>query len=430
MKNSNLTSSIPIRKEVRTLKPSATLVINEKSKEMIRNGKKVYKLGFGQSPFPVPETVVQALKDHAAEKDYCPVKGLWPTREAVADYMSIKHSQKFIPDNVIIGPGSKELMFLFQLAFNGQLILPSPCWVSYEPQAQLAGKKPVFIPTTLENNWCIQPSDLEKVCLEQGNTPKYIILNYPNNPSGTTYSAEELKSLAEVCRKYNVVVVSDEIYGELTYTSEHQSIIKYYPEGTIITGGLSKWAGAGGWRFGAMIVPTHLKPLLDVMANIASETFSAVSTPVQYAAITAYRPSKEVEEYLDAAKSALKAVGMYVYENLKALNVKMAPPQGGFYLMPDFGYYSEVFKKNGITTSHQMCQHMLENSGIAMLPGSEFARPENEFTTRLCYVDFDGKLVLEKIINEGQEVNHEFVKTNCPNIANAMIAFKEYLEHL
>jgi aspartate aminotransferase len=119
---------------IRGLKKSATLAINEKSKELVAQGKKVYKLGFGQSPFPVPQVVVDSLKAHAQEKDYLAVKGLLPLREAIAGYYQKKQSIECTADHVLIGPGSKELLFLLQLVYYGDLVIPTPSWVSYSPR--------------------------------------------------------------------------------------------------------------------------------------------------------------------------------------------------------------------------------------------------------------------------------------------------------
>jgi len=129
-----------INKNITFLKPSATLVINERSNALVKSGKKVYKLGFGQSPFPVPKIVVNALKKNAHQKDYLPVKGLMALREAVAKYSHQKFGVDCTAEDVLIGPGSKELLFLTQLIYQGELLLPQPSWVSYEPQAQLASK--------------------------------------------------------------------------------------------------------------------------------------------------------------------------------------------------------------------------------------------------------------------------------------------------
>ena len=130
-----------LKNKILKLKESSTLVINEKSKELINQGKKVYQFGFGQSPFPVPKKIVETLKNHAHRKEYLPVQGLPKLREAISNYLQKKTGNKYPKENILITPGSKEAMLLMHIAFNGEIIIPAPGWVSYEPQAQIGSNK-------------------------------------------------------------------------------------------------------------------------------------------------------------------------------------------------------------------------------------------------------------------------------------------------
>ena len=141
-----------VKKNISKLKPSSTLVINEKCKELISQGKKVYQLGFGQSPFPVPEKIVAELKKNAHKKEYLPIQGLPALREAVSNYLLKKTGVNYPKENILITPGSKEAMLLMHVAFNGEIILPAPSWVSYEPQAQIGLNKVHWLQTSRENN--------------------------------------------------------------------------------------------------------------------------------------------------------------------------------------------------------------------------------------------------------------------------------------
>ncbi|MEQ8425573.1 MAG: aminotransferase class I/II-fold pyridoxal phosphate-dependent enzyme, partial [Cyclobacteriaceae bacterium] len=194
---------------IKSLKPSATLAINEHSNELIRQGKKVYKLGFGQSPFPVPLEVVDALKTYANEKDYLPVKGLYSLRDTVAGYYEKRFSVACSAEDVLIGPGSKELLFIVQMCCDCNLLLPSPSWVSYAPQAQITFKKTFWVDTTDNPKRLVTASSLEKFCSEHHNEKFMLLLNYPSNPTGATFSEGELKELADVARKYELLIVSD-----------------------------------------------------------------------------------------------------------------------------------------------------------------------------------------------------------------------------
>tara|TARA_B100000700_G_C14941328_1_gene806910 strand:- start:765 stop:1337 length:573 start_codon:yes stop_codon:yes gene_type:complete len=151
-----------IKNQITKLKPSATLAINEESNRLKKNGKKIYKFGFGQSPFPIPETVVSALKNNAAKHTYLPMQGLEELRATVANYLNKNNNNNFEKDNIIIGPGTKELMFLIQIVFKGDVLLPAPSWVSYQPQAFIAKNKVHWIKTSIDTNWFPSAEQLEK----------------------------------------------------------------------------------------------------------------------------------------------------------------------------------------------------------------------------------------------------------------------------
>ena len=151
-----------IKKNIRNLKPSATLAINEKSKKLLEQGKTVYNFGFGQSPFPIPEKIVSALKENAHRKDYLPMQGLVELRESISRYLLKKTGVNYPKENIIITPGSKEAMLLMHIAFNGEIILPAPSWVSYEPQAKIAANKVHWLQTSRDNHWFPTSKELEK----------------------------------------------------------------------------------------------------------------------------------------------------------------------------------------------------------------------------------------------------------------------------
>ena len=327
-----------IQQHLNEISKSPTLNINEISAHLEAKGKTIYKFGFGQSPFPVPDNVVDALKKYANEKSYLPVEGLYRLRETVANYYINEENISIVPDNVLIGPGSKELMFILQMVLDCTTIIPSPSWVSYEPQSIILKKQYSYINTSFENNWKIFPDLLVEKC-EQIKGKKLLILNYPGNPTGVSYSSSELEIIANICRENNTIILSDEIYGRLHHTNNHQSIAKYFPEGTIITSGLSKWCGAGGWRLGTMVIPKKLQLIQDSIAAVSSETFSCVSSPVQYAAITAFNNDKTIDNYLFHSRRILSAIGNYCSKILSDARIKVHPPDGGCYLFADFSNY-------------------------------------------------------------------------------------------
>jgi len=379
---------------VRGLPVSATLGINELSNTLIADGRQVYKMGLGQSPFPVPLPVVEELQANAHQKDYLPVRGLPALQQAVVGYYQRTQNLNFRPENILVGPGSKELMFILQLAYYGDLLIPTPSWVSYAPQAHIIGRHVYWLPTHRDNRWLLTPEELDKLCRKDPTKPRIVILNYPNNPTGCSYTDDELKALAEIARKYKIILLSDEIYGELNFEGTHTSIARHYPEGTIISSGLSKWCGAGGWRLGTFAFPAALHWLLEGMAAVSSETFTATSAPIQYAAVRAFRGGPRIEEYLSHSRRILKALSAHVCGQLAAKGAMVAPPQGAFYIFPDFTPLKDKLAARGISTSTEMCEKILEQTGVALLPGTSFGRPDHELTTRLALVDFDGAKAL------------------------------------
>jgi aspartate aminotransferase len=387
----------PIKENITRIKPSATLLINERSKALIRQGKKVYKLGFGQSPFPVPSKVVQALRDNAHQKEYLPVKGLIELRRAVANYHHKKFGIHCSENDVLIGPGSKELLFLSQIVYKGEFLIPSPSWVSYEPQTHLANNQYSWIETKKENDYLLDALALDLHCSRNTVSPKVLFLNYPSNPTGDSFGFEQLKEIASIARKHSILIISDEIYGDIHHAGSHRSIATYYPEGTIVSSGLSKWCGAGGWRLGTFVFPKELHWLLENMAIVASETYTAASAPIQYAAIAAYEEDNAIEEYLKNSRLVLSKVATACSSILLEHKIHHPIPKGGFYLMPDFSFYKDRLLSKNIQTSFQLCEMLLAETGVALLPLSAFGMNESFLGARLSYVDFDGAHALDLI---------------------------------
>jgi aspartate aminotransferase len=409
--------------------PSVTLSINEKCAQLRQQGRRIYSLGFGQSPFPVPASVVEALKANAFQKDYLAVKGLAALREAVAQFHQHVNQLSAAGENVLIGPGTKELIFLLQLTYYGDLILPSPSWVSYAPQAALLGRNVSWIQTRKENGWRLMPEELEELCRHDPSRARLLILNYPSNPTGLSLKAAELEGLARVAQKYQILVLSDEIYGELNHSGTHVSIANYYPEGTIVSSGLSKWCGAGGWRLGTFVFPSSLQWLLDAMSTVVSETYSAVSSPVQYAAIRAFERGADIERYVFQSRRILRSLGRLAGKRLQAHGVDVHPAEGGFYLFPDFTESRGELLARDISTSAQLCERLLSETGVALLPGSDFGRPQTELTCRLAYVNFNGAECLaaaDKTPDE-QELSEDFVKKHCAETLEAIDLIGKWL---
>ena len=403
-----------IKDIIKNLKPSSTLLINEISNKLEREGKKIFKFGFGQSPFKVPQDIVNELKGNAHQNKYLPMQGLEDLRVSIANYISKKKGYKYLSSNIIVGPGSKELMFLLQILFEGEIILPAPSWVSYAPQAIIGRNKTKWIQTKSENNWFPTAKEIEDV-IKKDKQKKYLIfINSPNNPSGQICT--NLSEISELAKKYNLYFLSDEIYSELTFEGNYESISNYCPENTIISTGLSKWCGAGGWRLGYFILPNNLSEITSQLKVLASETFSSVSSPIQYAAISAHK--NDHTNYIKHSINILKTVGNYVYENLKSNNVLINKPQGGFYLLPEF-----INKK--FSTSAELCNNILKETGVALLPGSDFGFSEKRMLVRLSYTDFDGENFMKNTVHN-EEINDDIIKKYAPKIIEGTNKLKEW----
>jgi len=403
---------------VKNLEPSSTLKINEISRQLEEKGEKIFKFGFGQSPFQVPTDVVKELKDNAHQNKYLPMQGLAELRRSVANYTSAKKNYDYNSDNVVIGPGSKELMFLLHVIFDGEIILPIPSWVSYAPQAIIGRNKIKMLQTKRENNWFPTGSEIEEIILKNKEKNYLLFLNSPNNPSGQI--CENLEEISEVMKKYNLIILSDEIYSELSFNDNYKSISNFCPEKTIISTGLSKWCGAGGWRLGYFIIPENLKIIKDTLNVLASETFSAVSAPIQYAAIQAYEG--EHNNYIKSSREILKAVGNYAYENLSSNKVLINKPQGGFYLMPEF--ISAKFN-----SSSEMCKNILESTGVVLLPGSDFGFDKKRMLARLSFTDFDGNNFM-KAREKNNLKDNELIKNLAPKVVEGVDKLKKWSESI
>lgn len=388
----NIQKHVSLNLSLRGLGESPTLAMSERCRVLREGGNEVFNMSIGQSPFPVPSSVVKALKMYAREKTYLPVRGLPELRAAVADYHRRKDDVELKSDNILIGPGSKMLMYLLQLSFYGEIIVPTPCWVSYVPQAQLIGRQVQLINTTFEENWHLTAGQLEELCQGEHDTyrPRIVVLNYPGNPDGGTYTAEELKGLADVAREYEVILLSDEIYGELHHKGEHISIARFYPEGTIISSGMSKWSACGGWRLGTFAFPDKLDWLMSAMSDAASQTYTSVSSPIQWAGVTAFKGGVEIERYLWHARRIFSTLSNKCAEMLREAGARVNDPQGAFYLFPDFTPIAHNLEKRGITGSVELCDTLLNEKHVAAIPGAAFQRPDSEYTLRMAYCNFDG----------------------------------------
>lgn len=346
------------------------------------------------------------------------MQGLEELRLAISNHLNQNNDNIFTSEDIVIGPGTKELMFLTQIAFGGEILLSAPSWVSYQPQAIIAKNKVHWMQTSADTNWFPTPEQLESKIKSANNQNLLFFMNSPNNPSGTVCS--NLQEIAEVAKKYKLIILSDEIYSQLTFENRYRSISNFYPEGTIVSSGLSKWCGAGGWRLGFFAIPKQLNKLKNSLKILCSESFTSVSTPIQYAAVEAYRGDHS--KYLNAIKKILSFTGNYVYENLKSNAINVTKPEGGFYLFPEF-------TNARFSSSSEMCKNILNKTGVALLPGSDFGVDSEKMLARLSYTDFNGDNFLANI-KGSKNLNNIDINKFAPNIAEGISKLKDWSKSL
>ena len=420
-----------INKNIASLKQSSTLLINEKVKELRRKGESISHFGFGQSPFPIHTSIVEELKKNAANNHYLPVAGLEKLREQIVSFLVKNQNIKTDKDSIFIGPGSKELLYQSILIFEGDFLIPKGSWVSYIPQIQSKGGNYSIIETQFENDFKIIPKNITDFFKTRRlSNQQILILNSPNNPTGAVYTDEEYKALAKVCREHNIIVFSDEIYSQINFSAPFStSISKYYPEKTIVFGGLSKVFSAGGYRLGYMMLPNDFKHLQNVYKSLFSETFSCVSSPIQFAAVKAYEYNTDLQEYVADSSAILKGVSEFIYNEFSIINIQCTKPEGAFYMTIGFNNYKEQIAKLGITTNFELANYVLENYQFAMLPGIDFGFTKEDLFFRIAFVDFNGEQVL-KAYKEQKSIDLDFIKTHTPNIFIGVEKVKNFVEIL
>jgi len=421
---------IQINKNIGALKHSATLVINQKVQELRSKNNEVYHFGFGQSPFPVHKSIVKALAHNARRNHYLPTRGLPKLKKSISKFLLKHQNIKIDSNSIFIGPGSKELLYQIIMLLDGIFLIPQASWVSYLPQIKTKGANFRIIPTLQTNNYKLEACQLEEACKSLLNIQKILILNSPNNPSGAVYTDEDLKAIAIICKKYDVVVLSDEIYSQINFKNSFSpSISNYYPKKTIIFGGLSKVFSAGGFRLGFVAIPNYLNEIYMPLTALISETFSCVSAPIQYAAIKAFNYKKRIRNYVFNCKVILNLIANYIYDELTAINVICTKPQGAFYMIIDFEKYRSKLLKYNIRNASQLTSFILDNYNVALLPGVDFYFPDNSLTCRLAIVDFDGRKVF-KAYKDLNNIDINFIKKHTPLIFKGLNQIKNFLNSL
>jgi len=393
-----------------------------------------YGFAFGQSPFPVPKTIQDALIKNVDKGAYAAVQGIPELRDAISKYNKYYFAMDIDPKRIYVGPGTKELIFNLLEVLHGTVILPTPAWLGYLPQIRFLKKNYHMLPTRANRK--ISPNDLRKLALRLQDRQKILILNNPHNPTGLLYDRLELEEIADVCREQNITVISDEIYAQTTYDfSKFVSMGKIYPEGTFVTNGLSKSHAAGGYRLGYVIFPQHAVDLKTQFKKILATEYTAVSTPIQHAAVAGFEISKEMDEYFEVTRNVHHIMGEYTHHALSSIEgIKTTKPDATFYLLADFNSFATDLQKAKINTSQKLSESLIIHPyHTAIVGGDSLVLERNDFSARIAYVDYNGSQVYQNYLNNKPKSSHErleFVKNNAPKVVAGIEMIAKFFEHL
>lgn len=365
-------------KKAEQISSSITLAISAKAKKMKSEGIDVIGFGVGEPDFNTPvhiqEAAIEAIKKGYTK--YTPASGTIELKEAIIEKFKKDNNLSYNTSQIIVSTGAKQcLANVFQATLNpgDEVIIPVPYWVSYPELVKLADGVPVFVETLKENNYKYTIEDLEKAVSDK---TKAVLINSPNNPTGTIYNREELIEIAEFAKKHDLLIISDEIYEKLIYDGEkHISIASLSEdafERTVVINGVSKTYAMTGWRLGYMAAS---KEITKLMTSIQSHMTSNVNTIAQYAAIEAL--NGPIEDLNTMVKEFERRRNFMVDRLSKIDGVSIIKPSGAFYIMVNISsYFNTTFKGEEIKNSLDFSRVLLDEEKVAVIPGAGFGLDE------------------------------------------------------
>jgi aspartate aminotransferase len=371
--------SLKISNRLKLVQPSPTLTISNKANEMIAQGIDVVNFGVGEPDFNTPEYIKRAAIDaiEANFTRYTANAGIPELRRAICNKLLRDNHLKYEPKQILVSPGAKAAILNVLIAVcdvQDQVLMPAPYWVSYPYQAILANAEPVIIPTSEENNYKLTALALEEA-IKTHPCSKVLLLNSPNNPTGAVYTKKELEEIAEICLKYKILVISDEIYERLVYDdTEHISIASISPEmqeQTIVINGVSKAYAMTGWRLGYAAGPASI---IAAAGRVQEHATSCVNSITQKACVVALT---EEDDSIENMRKEFEKRRNFLFTELNKLpHINCFKPQGAFYIMPNIGWYLE-HNKQYINDCDQFCEILLEKHYVALVSGTSFGLDTN-----------------------------------------------------
>ncbi len=366
---------IRLSNRAKNVKPSPTLAVTAKAAELKAQGRDIVSLGAGEPDFDTPEHIKQAAIDaiNAGFTKYTAVDGTPDLKNAIVKKFKKENRLDYVPKQILVSCGAKHSIYnLMQALLNDgdEVIIPAPYWVSYPDMVRLADAEPVIIKTGIEQNFKISREQLKGAITE--NT-RLLILNSPSNPTGVSYTAEELQALAEVLLDHpEIMIATDDIYEHILWGQpKFQNILNICPDlydRTVVINGVSKAYSMTGWRIGYVGGP---ESLVGAMKKIQSQSTSNPTSIAQTAALAALTGK---QDYIKKSTKIFKQRHDFVLERLNGMDgVQCQACDGTFYIFPDFNGALKRIK--GVKNDIELAEMFLEKSGVAMVPGSAFGAP-------------------------------------------------------
>lgn len=363
-----------LSRKAQAIEPSLTLAITSKAKEMKEKGIDVISFSAGEPDFNTPKNIInaaiKAMED--GNTKYTSVNGILQLREAICKKFKDDNGLEYNPSQIVVSTGAKQSLantFLAILNPGDEVIVSTPYWVSYPELIKLADGKPVFVEGDEKSNYKFTKENLEKAVTAK---TKAIVLNTPNNPTGTIYNKEELEVIADFAKKYNIIIISDEMYEKLIYDNENHisiaSLSKDAYERTIVINGLSKSYAMTGWRIGYCAASEKIAKL---MISIQSHVTSNVCSITQYAALEALNgPQDEITKMINEFEKRRN----YMINRIESIdNLSIVKPKGAFYIMINIeNCLGKEINGKILNDSMEFCASLLENEKLAVIPGKAF----------------------------------------------------------
>ncbi|MFI1659729.1 pyridoxal phosphate-dependent aminotransferase [Streptomyces sp. NPDC020472] len=371
---------------------SATLAADEAIARRRAAGESVLSMASGEIGLPVHPGLRARLAEAADLGSYGPVAGSPELREAAAGYWD-RRGLATTADQVVCGPGSKPMLFALLLAVGGDVVIPTPSWVSYAAQAGLIGVRHFPVPTLPGQGGVPDPDRLRETVAAAraaGHDPRSVIVTLPDNPTGTIAVPETVRRLAEAARELDLVVVSDEIYCDLVYdlvATPAVSPAVFAPERTVVTTGLTKNLAIGGWRTGVARLPAGEtgQRLRERLVGVASQIWSSPAAPVQAAAAYAFAEPDEIVEHIAASRRLHETVTRAMAERFAAAGAVLEPVVATCYLYPDFEpLRAHLAEAHGVRTGADLAALLVERYGVGLLPASAFGEAEESLRLRVA----------------------------------------------